>query len=243
KAIVMLNFPNNPTGYSPTVQEAQILVRELKTLADHGFRLLVVSDDAYFGLFFEKETYTCSLFRDLCSIHPNIVAVKVDGPTKEDFVWGFRVGFLTFGSPELSQAQFEALNKKLMVSLLSSISNPSKPAQSIIKKALKDPAHQVHKDRYFAILKDRYLKVKEICANRTKGRALKALPFNSGYFMSFRFEGGDAEKLRLELLMNEGIGTISIQDSFLRIAFASIDVENLEALYNAIFDKADKLTS
>jgi hypothetical protein len=40
---------------------------------------------------------------DLCDAHPNILAVKLDGPTKEDYVWGFRVGFLTFGIRDATQ--------------------------------------------------------------------------------------------------------------------------------------------
>ena len=72
---------------------------------------------------------------------------------------------------------------------------------------------------------------------------LKALPFNSGYFMSFDFQGGDAEELRKELLMKEGIGTISIKNRYLRVAYASVDLDEIEALYRKIFETAERLAT
>ena len=40
---------------------------------------------------------TESLFGLLAGRHPNLLAVKLDGATKELFVWGLRCGFITFG--------------------------------------------------------------------------------------------------------------------------------------------------
>lgn len=51
KAIVLLNFPNNPTGFTPSVQEGEAIVDALKEAADGGLDIVVVLDDAYFGLF------------------------------------------------------------------------------------------------------------------------------------------------------------------------------------------------
>ena len=46
---------------------------------------------------------------------------------------------------------------------------------------------------------------------------------------------GKAEALRQHLLQKRGIGTISIGDSFLRIAFSSVDTAQLRELYGEIF--------
>lgn len=51
--VVLMNFPNNPTGYTPTAAGGVEIVAALKQVADAGLKLVVVSDDAYFGLFFE----------------------------------------------------------------------------------------------------------------------------------------------------------------------------------------------
>lgn len=51
KAIVLLNFPNNPTGYTPGLAEGEAIVAAILRAAEEGVNVVVVSDDAYFGLF------------------------------------------------------------------------------------------------------------------------------------------------------------------------------------------------
>jgi aspartate/methionine/tyrosine aminotransferase len=240
KLILILNFPNNPTGYSPTTDEAAKIIEVLHDTAQNGTDLLVASDDAYFGLFFEEGTNTESLFSKLYSLHENILAVKIDGATKEDYVWGFRIGFVTFGSKALGTEQYEALNKKLGGAVRSSVSNSSRIAQTLLLKAMAKKEYAAEKEKTFQLLKDRYIKVKEVLEKRTIGKALKELPFNSGYFMSFKCSGISAEALRKELL-NRGIGTIAIGEDYLRVAFASVDLAGIEELYTTIFEAADSL--
>jgi aspartate/methionine/tyrosine aminotransferase len=175
------------------------------------------------------------------NLHENVLAVKIDGPTKEDFVWGFRLGFISFGCRNMTEEQYDALLKKLTGALRATISSSSRPAQSLLIQVLKNPGYAEEKEKLFMLLKERYKKVKQILASRNSGKALKELPFNSGYFMSFETKGLSAEKLRKELLYSKGIGTISIMDKYLRIAFSSVDTDKLEALYNTIFETADEL--
>jgi len=59
---------------------------------------VVVHDDAYFGLFYDDEVMKESLFSFTVNLDENILAVKLDGATKEQYVWGLRVGFITFAS-------------------------------------------------------------------------------------------------------------------------------------------------
>ncbi len=241
KVVLVVNFPNNPTGYSPTNAEADALASLVGELAAEGLKILVLVDDAYFGLFYEPDVYRQSLFARLARLHENVLAVKIDGATKEDFVWGFRLGFVTFGGKGLTEAHYEALNKKLMGAIRSSISNSSRPAQSLLLTALASPGYEAEKKRYFESLKARYLAVREIVSKRTSGRGLTTLPFNSGYFMSFRFEGGSADALRRHLLLEKGIGTVSLEDRYLRVAYSSMELDELVPLYDAIFKAADQL--
>jgi hypothetical protein len=67
-------------------------------------------------------------------------------------------------------------------------------------------------------MKNRYKKVKSILATRTKGKNLKELPFNSGYFMTFETPKGFNEKLR-KALLEVGVGGISLGETSFRIAF------------------------
>ncbi len=240
KAALILNFPNNPTGYSPSTAEAEAIVAILKRQADLGKKILVITDDAYFGLFYEEETAKQSLFAYIADLHENILAVKVDGSTKEDFVWGFRVGFLTYGCKGFTEAQYDALVKKTMGAIRSSVSNCSRPAQSLLLKALQSPTYESEKAEAFKVLKARYLKVREVLAEYSDNDTLVPLPFNSGYFMTFTCKG-DAEALRLHLLETYGIGAISIAGKYLRIAFSSVDVDDVEDLYKTLFDAAGEL--
>jgi len=234
KTMLILNFPNNPTGYTPTKGEMKELVTLLEKLANQGRKLLVMTDDAYFGLFYEEDVCTESLFGFLSNLHENILAVKMDGATKEELAWGFRVGFITYGSKGLTEAQYNALDKKTGGAVRASISNSSKIGQSLILKGLTDASYQSEKVRAEEILKARYLKVKGVVDGFGADVPLKALPYNSGYFMTFIVEGKSAEALRLLLLDKYEVGTISIQDKYLRVAYSSVDIEDIEDLYSII---------
>ncbi len=111
KVIMILNYPNNPTGYTPTHKEVTTIVDAIKALADKGTKVIAVVDDAYYGLFYE-DVYTQSLFTALTNLHSNaILPVRLDGATKEFFAWGFRVGFMTFGTSD--QTTKEVLEAKV----------------------------------------------------------------------------------------------------------------------------------
>ncbi len=111
KVIMILNYPNNPTGYTPTHKEVTTIVDAIKALADKGTKVIAVVDDAYYGLFYE-DVYTQSLFTALSNLNSNaILPVRLDGATKEFFAWGFRVGFMTFGTSD--QTTKEVLEAKV----------------------------------------------------------------------------------------------------------------------------------
>jgi aspartate/methionine/tyrosine aminotransferase len=242
KLIVLLNFPNNPAGFTPTHDDAAFIKDTLVGLAD-SVPVLVICDDAYFGLFYDDDAFPHSLFSLLAASHTNLLAVKVDGATKEDFAWGFRVGFLTIAFKGMSAAHAGALEQKLNGAIRSMVSNSSRLSQSLILRALNDPRYADEKRAAFELLSARYATLQEILKRqRTDGRApmLEPLPCNSGYFMSFRCRGLSAERLRTALL-DRGVGTIAVRDEYLRVAFAGIDAEDLPALYEEIFQTAETL--
>ncbi len=59
--------------------------------------------------------------------------------------------------------------------------------------------------------------------------------------MSFRCEGIDAEELRQVLLHKREIGTISIDERHLRVAFSSVDKRDIENVFTAIYEEAENL--
>ncbi|MCK5156261.1 MAG: aminotransferase class I/II-fold pyridoxal phosphate-dependent enzyme [Spirochaetales bacterium] len=240
KIVLIVNFPNNPTGYSPTVGEAEALTALLVKNAEAGKKILIMTDDAYFGLFYEEGTCTQSLFAYLADAHENILAVKGDAATKEELVWGFRVGFLTYGGKGMTENQYDALIKKTMGAIRSSVSNCSRPAQTLLLHGMASGSYSGEKEAAFTLLSARYQEVKKVLSKYTDNPLLRPMPFNSGYFMAFTCSGS-AEDLRVYLLEKYGIGTISIQDTYLRIAYSSVDVENIEDLYNTLYKAAQEV--
>ena len=237
---VILNFPQNPSGYSPTVSEAKEIVRIVREIAESGKKVLVLSDDAYFGLNYEDDIEPQSLFAYMADLHENVLAIKADGPTKEDFAWGFRAGFVTFASKGLSDAQYTALVTKFMAAIRSSVSCSSTPSQSLVMHALNDEAHNKQKIECRKMLQSRYDRVRNFVNTHTS-KVLEPLPFNSGYFMSFHVSTGKAEEIRKALLKEKGIGIIQIDSHTLRVAFSSIDEDKIDSVYTSIYNVADAL--
>ncbi|MCE1198239.1 MAG: aminotransferase class I/II-fold pyridoxal phosphate-dependent enzyme, partial [Marinilabiliales bacterium] len=134
KIVLVLNFPNNPSGYTPLVEEIEEITAAILKQAEKGKRVVVLIDDAYFGLVYEKGVYTESIFTKLAVLHENVLAVKLDGATKEDYVWGFRVGFITYGIKNGTAALYEALENKTAGAVRGNISNISHLSQSLLQK-------------------------------------------------------------------------------------------------------------
>jgi aspartate/methionine/tyrosine aminotransferase len=238
KVVVLLNFPNNPTGYTPLESEAKEIVAVLKEAADEGLNVIALIDDAYFGLFYE-DSMKESIFSLLADVHPRILPIKVDGATKENYVWGFRVGFITYASK--SAAILNALEQKTKGIIRGTISSASHPSQSIILQSLQSEEFPVEKEQKFALMKSRADKTKEVLAKEEYQKYWTYYPFNSGYFMCLKLHTINAEELRLHLLDKYGVGTISINDTDLRIAFSCVEVEDIEELFDLIAQGAADL--
>jgi aspartate/methionine/tyrosine aminotransferase len=237
KIVVLLNFPQNPTGYSISKDEAKSVVNILTCVAQEGTRVIAAMDDAYFGLFYEDETLKESLFAQLCGQHPNLLAVKLDGGTKEYFIWGLRIGFITYGAAcdgDIGPL-YEALEKKTAGALRGNISNASHLSQTILLNTMLSPANAAEKAAKFNILKGRALQLKAVLADPKYHAAWDVYPFNSGYFMCLKLKTVEAEPLRLHLLNHYGVGLISLGKYDLRVAFSCIDEDQVEALFDMIF--------
>lgn len=232
KAIVILNFPNNPTGYTPGDKEGNEIVAAISDAAEAGINVVVVTDDAYFGLFFE-ESLQESLFGKLAGLHPRILPIKVDGATKEEYVWGFRVGFITFA--DNNAEVLNALEQKTLGIIRATISSGSHPSQTFILQALKSPEFESQKEEKFVIMKGRANKVKALLDSGKYGDVWEYYPFNSGYFMCLKLKTVHAEPLRQHLIQQYGVGTIALGDTDLRVAFSCIAEESLEDLFDLIY--------
>ena len=208
----------------------------LVSVAENGTNIIATCDDAYFGLFYEEATLKESLFALLCHRHPRLLAVKLDGATKENYVWGLRVGFLTYGGYFLNRAEpaYEALEKKTAGCIRGTISNASHMSQSIVLKSMQDDRFINEKKEKYEILKRRAERVKVVISDPKYQDAFTAYPFNSGYFMCIRLKTVEAEPLRRHLLETYQVGLISLGKTDLRIAFSCLEVNEVSDLFDTI---------
>ncbi len=241
KLIVILNFPNNPTGYSVTKSEAKAIRDVLIEVAEGGCNVVAVCDDSYFGLFYEDNVCKESVFAYLANQHPRLLAVKLDGATKEDYVWGFRVGFITFATAAGNSEVYDALEKKTGGAIRGNISNCPHISQTIVLKAMLSEKYNEEKLHKFSTMKTRAAKVKEVLSNKCYSTAWTPYPFNSGYFMCIRLNNIKAEAFRQRLLEKYGVGVIATGESDIRIAFSCVEVDDIPALFELMFECAQEM--
>ena len=232
-----MNFPNNPSGYTPTIREGEQIIKILKDAAQAGNKLVVILDDSYFGLVFENNVMTESLFAGLAGCHENLLAVKADGITKEEYAWGLRVGFVTYGVKGGSKEIYIALENKTAGAVRGNISNAPHLSQSLFLQALNSGTHEKEKQENKAKIGQRYLKVKTVLETHTEYKEFfEAEPFNSGYFMCVRLKNTDPDKVWKLLLDKYDTGVICYSEkALLRLAFASTPLDKIEKLFANIY--------
>ncbi len=240
KVIVLLNFPNNPTGYSLTRPEALGVAQALIAAAEAGTRIVAVADDAYYSLFYDADAATESVFSLLAGAHPRLLAVKCDAATKEVFVWGLRVGFLSFsaGGGRADSPLYDALEKKVCGEIRGVMSNCAMLSQQAVLRALKSPTFFEERAAKRELMRARADEVKRVLADPKYAAAWEMYPFNSGYFMCLRLKKVAAEALRKHLLDAYGVGTIATAEYDLRVAFSCVEKENIAEVFELIFQGA-----
>jgi aspartate/methionine/tyrosine aminotransferase len=238
KLVVLLNFPNNPTGYMPTPEEGRGIADALAEQAARGTRIVAVTDDAYFGLFYHlgAESMTESLFGLLTGRHPRLLAVKLDGATKELFVWGLRCGFLTVGpgDPAAAETVCEVLDTKARGAIRGALSNSPMLSQTLVERALETSSIADERKAKAETLRARAARVHEVVHQPRFRDSFEPYPFNSGYFMCVKVKGVDAEVLRVHLLDRHQVGLISTSPTDIRVAFSCLELEQIEPLFEAL---------
>lgn len=232
KAIVVLNFPGNPTGYTPSADEVHGIV---EVLTEHRGPAVVVLDDAYQGWTYEPGLMHRSLFWELAQAADpeRLVPFKVDGATKELVFFSSRVGFLTWAGT--SDAAEAALTSKLKFLVRGTVGCASGPALALVQQTLADPNLEQGFGARHAVLAARYRALREALALLPADKAVP-YPFNSAFFALIGLPNGqDAEALRQKLVAEQSVGTIAFPDhNALRIAYCSIHERDLPELVRRI---------
>ncbi|MEM9557830.1 MAG: aminotransferase class I/II-fold pyridoxal phosphate-dependent enzyme [Acidobacteriota bacterium] len=231
--MALVNFPSNPGGYMPTADERRRLVDGLLRIADQR-PLLVLSDDAYSGLVYADDAPSRSLFWDLAGRHENLLAVKLDGATKEFSFFGGRVGFVTFGL-ELSERAQSALDNKFASMIRSTVGSPVASSQVVLLQSLRGDAEAEVND-VRRVARARYDAVMPVL--ETVDRALlRPLPFNAGFFVLMELPeelGLDPHDVRRYLIARHDVGIVGAQPNYLRLATCSVAAEMLPEMMRRI---------
>lgn len=212
---MLLNFPNNPTGYSPSTEVEDLL----QLLLAHPHPLLVVTDDAYHGYVYEPGVLAESFYDRLAAAADSerLLVCRVDGATKELVFFGGRVGFMTFSA---AGEAAEVLLEKATTLVRGVLSNCSTPSQMAVLAALESPRLSAEIAAVRAELELRYRALKAALA----GASLRAAPFNSGCFALLPLPPElDAERVRQRLIREQSVGVIAVPSAnALRLAFCSV---------------------
>lgn len=224
KALVVLNFPGNPSGYTPTHAEAEAIAQLVHA---HPHPLVLLCDDAYQGLTYEEGIIQDSLFYRLSELADpsRHLVVKVDGATKELAFFGGRVGFLTFG---VSEAAAQALLDKAAAIARATVSSAPAPSQVAVLNTLLSPSINEEIEVLRTTLARRYHRVKS-ATDRLIEAGIHPLPFNSGCFALLRIPTQlDAHAIRKQLIRESSVGFVALpQHHALRIAYCSMSEDQI----------------
>lgn len=217
---LVLNVPSNPVGYTPTPAELQAVV---EIVAETPQPLAVICDDAYLGMVWEPESATTSAFHALSQLDPErVLAVKLDGATKELFFFGGRVGFITFGCEGAAAAVLE--DKAIAVGRATVSSVPA-GSQAIVLRTLQDPDHTAQQSTLRDSIRERYRALRDGLA----AHGVQTWPFNSGFFVLLPVDGDPHDARRA--LLDAGVGVVAVESvGALRVSYASVALEDMPRL-------------
>jgi aspartate/methionine/tyrosine aminotransferase len=255
KIIIILNFPNNPTGYTPTKIERDMIIEKLANLQKKlDIPIIVLVDDAYEPYIYDEGIMDHSIFYELMELEENVIPIKLDGISKELLAYGGRVGFITMGlkpswivDEELEQLKAE-INNKLEGMNRSSISNTNHFYQAVVLKMFQKTGFDEivqKREQNRLLLEKRY----ELINNELKNIDVDFISVdpNSGGF--FLFINLDPEKMKATefadyLLKNYKVGVIPIEKpeeniNGIRIAYCSVDISKITEMVELIKQALD----
>lgn len=240
RAVCVINFPHNPTGYAPSEEEAESFARLAAEVAEEtGGAVVVLCDDAYEGYVYADRPRT-SLFYRMIDRHPRLLPIKCDGITKELLFWGGRLGAVTTafqGSGVEQRAEMELeWENKLSAVVRGMISSASTPVQTLIARLLADPAALIEaRSALVRSLAERHAAFGRALDSAAAREAFRADPFHGGLFALLNLERGDAVEAARILLSGPRIGVVPFGGSggdlnALRVTYATVPLERIEEL-------------
>ncbi len=230
KALLVLNMPGNPTGYTPTREAFRAIAG---VILAHPGPLVVVCDDAYHGMVYTDDALVASPFWELTrrADPARLLPIKIDGATKELMFFGGRIGFLTFG---VEGPAADALEDKARAINRATVSAMPGPSQLLVLKALTDPRTGDEIAATRAMLRARWSTL--VAALAEAGPPLSPYPCNAGCFALVRVDPSiPVGQLRRRLILDQSVGVVAVESvNALRIAFCSTPEAQIPELVRRI---------
>jgi hypothetical protein len=110
-----------------------------------------------------------------------------------------------------------------------------------VQGALESPEIAAERQAKLEVLSARASRVYEVAHAPRFRESWRVYPFNSGYFMLIEVTGVEAERLRVHLLDQHGVGLIATGKHDLRIAFSCLEVEDVESLFEIVHQAIQEL--
>jgi aspartate/methionine/tyrosine aminotransferase len=249
RAVCVVNFPHNPTGYVPSEEESEAFAGIVAGVAEEtGARVVVVCDDAYEGYVYADRPRG-SIFYRLVDRHPRILPIKCDGITKELLFWGGRLGAATTafhldagpGARADAEAEWESRVSALVRGMISSASTP---VQTLVARLLEDPAAVIaERAPLVASLVERHAVMTRALDSDAARGAFRPDPFHGGLFALLNLTRGDAVEAARALLSGPRIGVVPFgarggDVNALRITYATVPADRIEGLVAAAAEAA-----
>lgn len=251
KAVLLLNFPHNQTGFMPTPADVQKLADRLHALCREmpNIPFAVLLDDAYEGYVYDEKGQKLSLISELFASLPNLTLIKLDGISKVMLAYGYRIGFMTFFLNALDSAPFtDEFLKGLSAELASKIGGAIRGEISqvnhhgqILADALMDEWQEITRERQEVIerLKSRWEMMMEAtheCIKEYGKEKIWPDPCNGGFFAYFNLAKGIDPKETAERLLKEKKVGVVPSGSGLRVAFCGVPAEKMKRMVRALFE-------
>ena len=247
KVVLILNFPNNPTGYCPSTKEAEKIMESLISFCEtHQKPVIVLCDDAYEGFVYNSEVVSHSLFYELIDRHPLLIPIKMDGTSKEMLMYGGRIASFTLGlsSQWVSEEEIPLLkaewDNKVQGMIRSTISNSNHLVQEILVDYLSDDFTALLEDQKIVqeILQKRYDET-IIAFNKYPHPQITMDPASGGFFVFLNIEGISATKFADHLVTKYRVGTFPSESETesvngIRFAFCSVPASNIDECFRRI---------
>ncbi|MFX1391331.1 MAG: aminotransferase class I/II-fold pyridoxal phosphate-dependent enzyme [Promethearchaeota archaeon] len=251
KIVIILNFPNNPTGYFPLKKEGDEIVSLLREKQNYIERpIIVLVDDAYEPYVYSNEALSRSIFYELHQLDEEVIPIKLDGITKELLLYGGRIGFMTFGlkpswvedDEELENLKVE-VNNKLEGVIRATVSNCNQFYQIVIQKLYNKKGIKewlLSREKVHSLLKTRYEKINAELA-KINNPNISVDPNSGGFFLFLNLNPNKikANEFGDYLLKEYKVGVIPIEKpdenvNGIRIAYCSIDLKDIPEVIRRI---------